>query len=163
MKTLSLRLLLPALLHAAPTSPAATTNGSPDRDQILAVVQQFFDAMAAKNGEALRALFVPGAQVASLRMTAGGPVLRQRTAEEDAQRIPANPDRLLERMWTPTVLVDGRIAVVWTPYDFHINGRFSHSGTDAFTLFKTDAGWKIAMVGYSVEPDAPSRHPQGPP
>lgn len=161
MKTLSLRLLFPVLLHAVPASAAPTPPA--ERDQVLAIVQRFFDALAARNGEAMRALFVPGAQVTAARPAGAELTLRQRTVEDDARSLPANPNQLLERMWNPTVLVEGRIAVVWTPYDFHVNGRFSHSGVDAFTLFKTETGWKVATVAYSVEPEAPSRHPAGPP
>ena len=43
------------------------------------------------------------------------------------------------------------IATVWTPYDFWIDGKFSHCGIDAFDLVKTDEGWKIAGGSYTLE------------
>ena len=58
---------------------------------------------------------------------------------------------------------DGRIAVVWTRYDFHRDGKMSHNGTDCFTLLKTDAGWKIVCLAYSVEPATQTENPAGPP
>ena len=69
----------------------------------------------------------------------------------------------LERMWSPTVHFTGRIAVVWTRYDFHLNGAFSHNGTDCITLLQTDAGWKIATCAYSVEPGSRTEIPAGAP
>src|SRR5256885_3716182 len=39
-----------------------------------------------------------------------------------------------ERMWNPEVRIDGGIATLWTPYDFHVGPRFSHCGYDAFQL-----------------------------
>lgn len=162
MKTV-LAVLISTLLFPAMGLSASTDVPPADREQVLKVVQEFFDALAGKQVEAYRALFVPGAQITAARLTAEGLVLRQRSVEEDLQKMPANSNRLLERMWNPTVHVQGRIAAVWTPYDFHTNGRFSHSGIDVFSLVKTATGWKIASAVYSVEPEAPSRHPAGPP
>ncbi|HOD10564.1 MAG TPA: nuclear transport factor 2 family protein, partial [Flavobacterium sp.] len=32
---------------------------------------------------------------------------------------------------------------VWTPYEFYVNEKLSHSGVNAFTLFKENEKWKI--------------------
>ena len=69
----------------------------------------------------------------------------------------------LERLWNPTVLVHGSMAVVWAEYDFHRDGAFSHCGVDAFSLFKTADGWKIAGTTYTVEPTGCEESPLGPP
>ncbi len=42
--------------------------------------------------------------------------------------------------------IDGNLAHVWTPYEFRFNGQFSHCGANAFTLAKTDNGWKIIHI-----------------
>ena len=68
----------------------------------------------------------------------------------------------LERMWDPTVLIDGDIATVWTRYDFWLDGKFSHGGTDVVVLLRTDDGWKIASFAWTSEPDA-TDSPLGPP
>ncbi|MBI5770523.1 MAG: nuclear transport factor 2 family protein [Verrucomicrobia bacterium] len=143
----------------AETAPPTT-----DRAAIVQVVQSFFDALQAKDGARLRATCQPGAQITSIRPGADGAnAIRQRSIETDAEQLTASPDSWLERMWSPTVHLDGRIAVVWTRYDFHRNGRMSHNGTDCFTLLKTDAGWKIASAAYTVEPSAQTQNPAGPP
>ena len=134
-----------------------------DRQQILDVVQKFFDTLAAKDVEAMKALVLPGTPITVLRPTPDGPAIRRRVVEDDHRSLPASPEMLLERMWNPTVLVQGRIATVWTPYDFHREGRFSHSGIDVFTLVFTEGRWRIASLTYTVEPDLPSAHPAGPP
>jgi hypothetical protein len=41
--------------------------------------------------------------------------------------------------------------VVWGSYNLWINDKFSHCGVDAFTLLKTDSGWKISSLSYSKE------------
>ncbi len=54
-------------------------------------------------------------------------------------------------MWESKVLIHGRIAVVWTAYDFFRNGEFEHGGVEAFNLLKTNAGWKIAGTIFTHE------------
>ena len=48
-----------------------------------------------------------------------------------------------ERLFGYEVKIDGNLAHVWTPYQFWLNGKMSHCGANAFTLGKTDDGWKI--------------------
>jgi hypothetical protein len=54
-------------------------------------------------------------------------------------------------MSDPLVMVHEGIAVVWTPYEFQVNGKFSHCGVDAFSLVRIDGRWKIAGIVYTVE------------
>lgn len=51
-----------------------------------------------------------------------------------------------ERLMSYSVQIDGNLAHVWTPYEFWYNGEFSHCGANAFTLAKTDDGWKIVHL-----------------
>jgi hypothetical protein len=80
------------------------------------------------------------------------------------QRAMTTESRLTERGFHPTVLVSGPVAMVWLPYDFYRDGKWSHCGVDVFTLLKTGTDWRIATVVWSVEqPPACSPHPDGPP
>ena len=80
------------------------------------------------------------------------------------QRAITTESRLTERGYRPTVLVSGPVAMIWLPYDFYQDGKWSHCGVDVFTLLKTGTGWRIATVVWSVEqPPACSPHPDGPP
>jgi hypothetical protein len=57
------------------------------------------------------------------------------------------PDqRWEERLLDYKVQIDGNLAHVWTPYEFWFNGEFSHCGANAFTLARTDSGWKIIHI-----------------
>ncbi|HJW31747.1 MAG TPA: hypothetical protein VJ505_00140 [Holophagaceae bacterium] len=154
-------LLIAACLVGVPAAQAGIPD--PDRQEVLQVVQRFLDALAKKDTEALKALVLPGTPITVLRPTPDGPALRRRVVEDDLKTLPATSERLLERMWNPTVLVQGRIATVWTPYDFHRDGKFSHSGIDVFTLLFTEGRWRIASLAYTVEPEVPSAHPAGAP
>ena len=154
-----------ALLLSFGRTAAAPDSGptGDDRGAVVKVVQQFFDALRDKDGAALTATCTAGAQFTSGRPATDGYAVKSRPVEADAARIAASKDAWLERMWSPTVHLDGRIAVVWTRYDFHLNGKMSHNGLDCFTLIKTDQGWKIVCGAYTVEPGTKTENPAGPP
>ena len=52
----------------------------------------------------------------------------------------------VEKLLDYSVQIDGNLAHVWTPYEFYFNGNFSHCGANAFTIAKTDDGWKIIHI-----------------
>jgi hypothetical protein len=156
---------MPFLLFAITLGLSCRTVADDTRTEaevVLQVVQEFFDALHAKDGDRLRATCQPGAQFSSGR-PAHAYLVRSRSVEADAEQLATAKETWLERMWSPTVLIEGRIAVVWTRYDFHRDGKMSHNGTDCFTLIKTDAGWKIVCAAYSVEPGEKTENPAGPP
>ena len=67
-----------------------------------------------------------------------------------------------ERSWDETVLIQGNIAVVWTPYDFHVDGVFSHCGIDSFQLIKQDGQWLISNSSWTLETENCPASPLGP-
>jgi len=53
--------------------------------------------------------------------------------------------------------------VVLAPYDFFVDGRFSHCGTDIFAFLKGAGGWTITGVTYDVVREGCPPSPLGPP
>src|SRR5689334_4173360 len=107
--------------------------------------------MTARDTAALaRVQFADGVLYAA-RVQGDSTAINRGTAEDFARRIGSMKDTYVERMWEPTVLVHGPLAVVWASYDFHRNQTFSHCGIDAFTLLRSPSGWKIATVSYTTE------------
>lgn len=51
-----------------------------------------------------------------------------------------------EKLLSWEIHIDGRLASVWTPYEFYINKQPSHRGANNFQLVKTDKGWKIFSI-----------------
>lgn len=133
------------------------------RASVLAVVQRFIDALAARDPAACRATLAPEGQVQAMNERAEGATMTYRLLGEFADRLSTWKERPLERIWNPTVLVHGRIATVWAPYDFHRDGVFSHSGIDVFTLMRAGDEWKIVNLAFNMQPHVPSQHPAGPP
>jgi len=130
-----------------------------DRAAVLGVVQRAFDALDDGDEQVWGDLLLEDGIFSSVREANGARRTNTMTFEEHVARTAGSDDDrvFLERMWEPTVLIDGDIAVVWTRYDFHIDGVFSHCGTDAVLLLRTDDGWRIASLGWTTEQDcAPS-------
>ena len=132
---------------------------------VVAVVQAFFDALRSRDVDAFAATMLDDGSIHAASMRPGGalPPPRGRTTAYDIDWLATVQDQFLERMWDPEVRVHGRLATLWTPYDFWLNGAFSHCGVDAFTLIKVTDGWRISSVAYTVEPDGCSSSPLGAP
>ncbi len=122
-----------------------------DESLVLATVQKFFDSMTDKDTAAARQILVMDATYFSVREGDDGTTMRGSTNREYVDRLATTADDLQERMSDPQVMVHEGIAVVWTPYEFRVNGKFSHCGVDAFSLVRIDGQWKIAGIIYTVE------------
>jgi len=154
----SMRILIQMALLAAMASPL--TRAADPAQAVVAAVQRVFDAMAAKDTAVLSEAFLPDARLMSV-----GPDGRvNTTAVADwTARIGSMPEAILERIWSPKVLVDDRMATLWAPYDFHRAGKFSHCGTDTATLIEQQGVWKVAALAYTVKREGCGPSPLGKP
>lgn len=138
----------------------SSSSVAPDDQTPGGVVQRLFDAMSTHDAQVAGGLFVPEGMLFSVR--ADGTTVAT-PHEKWVERLGASKDKWLERIWNPTVLEHGSIAIVWAEYDFHLNGKFSHCGIDSFSLVKTATGWKIASISDTHETSGCSPSPLGPP
>ncbi len=157
----------PAAAVAPSTQPeragqAGQAGQEEEQAEALAAVQAFFDGLGA-GVEALRETRLDEGLVTRLRERDGEWGWEIQTFAEMDAGLAANDAQLLERMWDATVLVHGPLAQVWTPYDFYVDGEFSHCGVDSFTLIKTPEGWTVSSVAYTVEMTGCEPSPLGPP
>ena len=144
-------------LSASPSQP-----GQAEENDVLAAVQAFFDGLA-EGPQALDSTRLDEGSVTRLRDRDGVVDWQIQTFAQMSASVGGRDARLLERMWDATVLVHGPLAQVWTPYDFYVDGEFSHCGVDSFTLIKTSEGWTISAVAYTVEPTGCAPSPLGSP
>ena len=70
------------------------------------------------------------------------------TNEEFYKSIASIPKNLKieERILSYKIQIDGSMAQVWTPYEFYINEKLSHIGTNSFTLLLENNIWKIVHI-----------------
>lgn len=141
---------------------AAFADEAEDRAAVVNMVQEFFDAMTARDAEAMKSLLTSDGIFYGYREGPDGLVVVRPTHESYAEGLAEPGPTLIERFWDPTVLLHGRIAAVWTPYDLFVDGEFSHCGIDNFNFLKTDDGWKITGIVFSMERDNCPESPLGP-
>ena len=159
MHRLALAVGFSSLLALTAAAPARAQS---QRDSVVATVNEFFRAMTAHDSVTLGRVQMPGGVHFAARVQGDSVAINRGTAEDFARRIGAMQDAIVERMWEPTVLVHGPLAVVWAPYDIHRNREFVHCGIDAFTLLRSPTGWKVATVSYTAEPTGCKPSPLGP-
>lgn len=150
-------LLLAGAVSLAPAIvvPRVACAQSTDREAVLAVVQQVFDAMRTRDTSLLSRAFDSTARLVGVSTRNGPPaVVLTAPATFGAAILRAKPgDVWNERIYDPEVRVDKDVAQVWAYYTFHLNSTFSHCGVDAFMLVKVGTAWKITQLADSRRTD----------
>lgn len=133
---------------AAASLAAAPARAQDDRAEVLATVQRLFDGMQRRDTALMRSAFLPGAKLFGMRTRPSGQaVIQQITEQQFAEAVArATGAEWRERTFDPEVRIEGTLATVWAPYDFHLGTEFSHCGVDAVQLLKTADGWRIVSV-----------------
>lgn len=145
----SLAILASSFLLATPA--AAQEHASPtDTTAVLTAIKALFAGLTAKDPAQITAATWPEGRATGTSTTASG---EARVTGSDwatfSSRIATIPGKPVERNIDPHVHVDGDIAMVWTPYVFTIDGKFSHCGTNHFDLVRKEGTWKILNVTWT--------------
>lgn len=160
------RLLVSAvMLAAAVAAPRQLgAQSAADTAAVLNVVQDLFDAMAARDSVALAALVMPAGSFAVVVVDHDTVItVQHQSLALFITRLGMPGPALLERSWAPRVLIEGPFAAVWTPYDFHIDGLFNHCGVDVFTLARVSGAWRITGGSYTIRQQGCAPSPLGAP
>lgn len=116
-----------------------------DEEAIKKAIMTMFDGMRAGDSAMVHSVFAE--QVAFQRV--------QETQDGKVRLINSDFNNFLKAVGTPhdkvwderiefgPILIDGKMASVWTPFKFYFGDQFSHCGVNSFRLYKTDTGWKI--------------------
>ena len=149
--TLLLAFCLAAPAHAADTEDA----------DIRQLVQQFQAAIVARDGKALGSLFVqeggswwsvldePTYAAAKARNPAARR-LEPWTWQKFADFVTHSARPIEERFYDVRVRANGSVASVWFDFDFLVDGKVTNRGSETWQLVRTDDGWKIVAMLYSV-------------
>jgi hypothetical protein len=132
------------LLHAA----------THEEQAILAPVKAMFDGMAKRDATAIKEPLLPGGTMVLMRD--GKPV--QMTLEAFADRVgKPGTTQIEERIHDPLIRIDNDLAVVWAPFEFLIDGKVDHCGTDLFNLVRKDGKWLIASIADTGRKDCAAK------
>jgi len=138
-------------LHAANTQPPTSSGldretpsgDSAEQRAVLAPITQLFDGMAKRDSAEIKKPLLSGGTMVLMRD--GKP--SQMTFEDFAERLgKPGTTRIEERIHDPLVRIDHDLAVVWAPFEFLVDGKVDHCGTDLFTVVRTGGQWVVASV-----------------
>jgi hypothetical protein len=139
-------------LHAA-----TSLSGEPSAKEaqaVMAPITAMFDGMAKRDAAAIKKPLLPGGGMVLMRD--GKPTQMTFDAFADAVGKPGKA-QIEERIHDPLVRIDNDLAVVWAPFDFLVDGKVDHCGTDLFNLVRADGKWLIASVADTGRKDCAAK------
>jgi hypothetical protein len=75
------------------------------------------------------------------------------TFEQFAERVGTGTTHIEGRIHDPLISIDNDLAVVWAPFEFRIDGKLDHCGTDLFSLVHNDGKWAIGSLSATLRKD----------
>jgi hypothetical protein len=152
MNSHATRLVL-GTLFAVIFAPCALTQ-SPEEQAVLAPIHAMFDGMSKRDAAAIKAPTLPAGTMVLMRD--GKPA--QMTFEAFAERVgKPGTTKIEERIHDPLVKIDNDLAVVWAPFDFLVDGKVDHCGTDLFNMVRVEGKWMIASVADTGSKTCPAK------
>jgi hypothetical protein len=115
-------------------------------EQIKETISTFFDGLHQGDTTIIAKTVHPDLKLQTTGVNREGEkMLRSQTKASFFNGVASkNPeDKWFEKILSYKILVDGPMAVAWTPYEFYRNDNFSHCGVNAFTLFDDNGTWQI--------------------
>jgi hypothetical protein len=116
--------------------------------EIQITIGKFFNAFHQRDSVALKKVCSENLVLHSISESEKGPKFSIQKASDFFKSIAAIPlsMKFEEKILSFKVQVDGSMAHVWTPYEFYVNDKLSHSGVNSFQLFKENDGWKVVYI-----------------
>ncbi len=117
-------------------------------DSVKAVINQLFTAMRNADTVMLHNCFSERPIMQTIvKDKEGNTLARTDLLENFVKQIGSiQKNAADERIVFESIRIDGPLASVWTPYQFFLNGQFSHCGANSFQLLRTKTGWKIQYL-----------------
>ncbi|MCM0667326.1 nuclear transport factor 2 family protein [Flavobacterium tyrosinilyticum] len=119
------------------------------KQEVQKCIESFFEGFHQRDSTKIKLVCSNKMILQSIsESTVKGNKLSDESAKEFYKSIASIPSNMKfqEKILSYTIQIDGTMAHVWTPYEFYLNDKFSHSGVNAFTLFKEKDSWKIIYL-----------------
>lgn len=146
MKNLFFLLLVLALIPNA----LAQNSRSAEEQQIVQVINLFFDSLEKKDSLLMQQTMLDDAQIWRRNNSTNPAKIDYRFSKDDLPSMHSIPN-VKEIARDFDINIHKGIAAAWVPYEFWLEEKFSHCGVDVFTLFQVDGNWKIISLAYSIE------------
>jgi hypothetical protein len=123
-------------------------NAQTAEDSVKAVINSLFTGMKNADGFLLKSQFSDSAVLQTISRNKEGKMVVVTDKVEDFASLVngLKKDSADERIQFEIIRIDGPLAIVWTPYNFFYNGKFSHCGVNSFQLVRFDGVWKIQYL-----------------
>jgi hypothetical protein len=117
-------------------------------EDVKDVIVTFFKGFHAKDSTIIKSVCTENMILQSIAESSKGSQINNQIPQDFYRSIASIPSTMLfeERLLDYSIKVDGAMAHVWTPYEFYLNGKISHKGVNAFTLFRDNGLWKIVYI-----------------
>jgi hypothetical protein len=122
---------------------------APDEHAVFAPINLMFDGMAKRDGSEVVAAAIPGAMFVSMQYG----TLAQETFVQFGTNLGAGTTHIDERIHDPLVRIDNDLAMVSAPFEFRIDGKLDHCGTDLFSLVHNNGKWLIGSLAATLRKD----------
>ena len=117
-------------------------------DSVKAVINTLFAGMKSADAGMVKTAFSESAVLQTITRNKDGKmaVVSDKVDEFALLVGSLKKDSADERIVFESIKIDGPLAMVWTPYNFFYNGKFSHCGVNSFQLVRFDGAWKIQYL-----------------
>lgn len=125
-----------------------TTLIQAQKHEVQQTIETFFAGFHQRDSLKIKSICAEKMILQSISEGKKGTELHNELPSEFYKSIATIPNEVQfqEKILKYNIQVDGSMAHVWTPYEFYVNEKLSHSGVNAFTLFKEDNQWKIIYI-----------------
>lgn len=120
-------------------------SGQAQKEEVQKTIEMFFEGFHAKDTIKIKSTCSDKLILQSITESPKGNKFSEEIPKEFLLSMVTIPVEVKfeERILSYNIQVDGTMAHAWTPYEFYINGKLSHKGVNAFTLYKDNGQWKI--------------------
>lgn len=147
MRKLGLLTILAASLFFS--AAKKSTNITAEEKSVAAVIDSFFMGMNGGDTNLVKRVCTSTPDFKHLATPKGkNPFMKQEDYAGFLSFIsdPKSKGKVDERCKVDHVDISEPMAIVWAPYEFYYDGKFSHKGVNVFTCIHQSDGWKIAGI-----------------
>jgi hypothetical protein len=139
--------LLFALILTALSTSALAQNAASDTAGIKKAVNDLFDGMRKSDSVLIRSAFAPGARLETVITRNNGVRVASDALDSFVVNVVKPHAQVLdERIQFGSILIDGDMAHVWTPYKFYFGETLLHCGVNQFVLVRLGGVWRIQYL-----------------
>lgn len=120
-----------------------------DKNKLTETINTFFDGLNKKDTSLLSSVIHKECNLNTVLLKANdNSELKKEEITNFLKSIGSIPAgmKIEERILTIELKQDDALASAWIPYEFYVNDKFSHKGTNLITLVKTNDFWIITAI-----------------